>query len=146
MESFSPKEFYGRDTPVQLFKWGAAWDQLSQKEQLYSYYFSRAWWEGWYIWWFQRSYEAPALFVLLKIVFTQDINELREEAIKHVSQDEWEQFVAYSAAVFWNWGNYRSYGDTKFVPQLHSSKFWQIVQSSNNFEIHKGIHLLIFFS
>ena len=143
MDSFDPKDFYCTKTPVQMIKWGDAWSQLNDKEKLYAYYFSRACWEGWYICWFQRSYESPALFVLLKIVFTQDINELREEAQKHVTLEEWEQFIAYSAAVFCNCGNYRSFGDTKFVPQLHPSKFWDIIQSSRNFELHQGMISLI---
>lgn len=88
--------------------------------------------------WFQRSYEAPALFVLLKIVFTQDYSELKEAALAKVSQNEWDQFIAYSAAVFNNCGNYRSFGDTKFVPELTPEKFWEVVQASRNYSTHKG--------
>jgi len=81
---------------------------------------SRACWLGSKICWFQRSYEAPALFVLLKAVFSSDISELKASSLQGgVSEEEWTQMLAYSAAVFQNCGNYLSFGDTKFVPQLN---------------------------
>lgn len=31
---------------------------------------------------------------------------------------EWRQFLAYAAGVFANMGNYRSFGDTKIIPEV----------------------------
>jgi len=38
--------------------------------------------------------------------------------------------LAYSAAVFQNCGNYKSFGDSKFVPELSQDSFKKIIQSS----------------
>jgi len=47
--------------------------------------------------------------------------------------------LAYCAAVFQNCGNYKSFGDTKFVPECDSDSFKQIVRSCENYEIHKDL-------
>ena len=47
--------------------------QLDDTEATYAYYMARASWEGSKICWFQRSYEGPGLFVLLKLVFGKGI-------------------------------------------------------------------------
>ena len=52
--------------------------QLSDTEATYAYYMTRASWEGSKVCWFQRSYEGPGLFVLLKLVFAQGIETLRQ--------------------------------------------------------------------
>ena len=140
MESHTPKEFYVVNCPVHGVKCGDAWEQLEIKEKLYAYYFYRASWEGSMICWFQRSYESPALFVLLQIVFSQDIDALKEAAINEgISEEEWKQFCAYSAAVFNNCGNYKSFGDTKFLPELSSMSFWTIVKVSRNYTVYQEV-------
>jgi len=138
MENFSPKEIINLESPVNGIKCKEAWEQLDQKEKLYCYYFFKACWEGSMICWFQRSYESPALFVLLNLIFSQDIAKLKETALEKVSEEDWNKFLAYSAGVFNNCGNYRSFGDTKFVPEIPQEKFWEIAQISLNYEIHKG--------
>ena len=56
-----------------------------------------------------------------------------------VTDHEWKQMLAYSAAVFQNCGNYKSFGDTKFIPELKLDSFKQIVKSSENYEIHQDL-------
>jgi dipeptidyl-peptidase III len=51
-----------------------------------------------------------------------------------VSEEEWNQFLVYSAAVFNNCGNFKSFGDTKFVPQLSEARFKTIIKSSKNYK------------
>ena len=48
---------------------------------MYAYYMTRASWEGSKICWFQRSYEGPALFVLLKLVFGRGIVNAKAKAL-----------------------------------------------------------------
>lgn len=50
-----------------------------------------------------------------------------------ISENEWNQMLAYSAAVFQNCGNYLSFGDTKFVPQLPQESFLKIVKASSGY-------------
>ena len=67
--------------PVHSIRCGEAWSQLSDTEQAYAYYFYKASWEGAKMGYFQRSYEAPGLFVLFQIVFSDDINEYRQAVL-----------------------------------------------------------------
>jgi dipeptidyl-peptidase-3 len=80
---------------------------------------ARAAWLGSKICWFQRSYESPALLVLLKSMFSAGVPPLKDASIQAgLSEDEFKQLLVYSAGVFMNCGNYLSFGDTKFLPQL----------------------------
>ena len=98
---------------------------------------ARASWEGSKICWFQRSYEGPALFVLLKLVFGKGIANAKATSLTAgITEAEWTQFMAYSSAVFNNCGNFRSFGDTKFVPELDNAAFKKIFESSSAFETH----------
>lgn len=107
---------------------------------MYAYNLSRAAWEGSKICYFQRSYESPALFVLLQLVFSTQMEVLKGKVLgSGVQELKWRQMLAYSAAVFQNCGNYKSFGDTKFVPELEPESFKQIVRSSENYEIHKDV-------
>ena len=45
--------------------------------------------------------------------------------------------MSYSAAVFQNCGNYKSFGDTKFVPELEEEKLRNLIFSSKAYEQHK---------
>ena len=98
---------------------------------------ARASWEGSKICWFQRSYEGPALFVLLKLVFGKGIANAKATSLTAgITEAEWTQFMAYSSAVFNNCGNFRSFGDTKFVPELAQESFVNICKSSAAYASH----------
>lgn len=47
--------------------------------------------------------------------------------------------MAYSAAVFQNCGNYRAFGDTKFVPELPSEEFKTVLDKSEAHKSHAQI-------
>lgn len=47
--------------------------------------------------------------------------------------------LAYSAAVFDNHGNFKSFGDTKFVPEIEPEKFKKVVQAADSYETHKEV-------
>ena len=49
---------------------------------------ARASWEGSKICWFQRSYESPGLLVLLKLVFAEGVDKLKDRA--NVSNEEFD--------------------------------------------------------
>ena len=52
---------------------------------------------------------------------------------------QFTQFMAYSAAVFNNCGNFRSFGDTKFVPEFENAVFVKIFESSSAYETHREV-------
>ena len=54
-----------------------------------------------------------------------------------VTEDQWKQMLAYSAAVFNNCGNFKSFGDTKFVPEFEKTVFEKIVQVSSSYSSNK---------
>lgn len=125
------------ETDVHFLDCSAAWPLLTEKEQLYAYHFTRASWEGAKICAFQRSYESPALFVLLRAIFAEGHKSLKEKAIAQgVTETEWKQFLAYSAATLQNMGNYRSFGDKKFIPELPIDKFWTVIKASETYNKH----------
>ena len=47
--------------------------------------------------------------------------------------------MAYSSAVFNNCGNFRSFGDTKFVPELAEDSFVTILRSCDAYETHGDV-------
>jgi len=46
-----------------------AWAQLTFKEQRYAFEIYKASWEGAKVIYFQKSYEAPAIFCMLRSIF-----------------------------------------------------------------------------
>lgn len=115
-------------------------EQLTEAEQNYAYYIAKASWEGSMINYFQKSYEAPALFSIFQLTFSgQTIEELRERASATTSAETFQKFLVYAAAFFNNCGNFKSFGDTKFVPDLTEEEFLAILQSSRNFSQFKDL-------
>lgn len=52
-------------------------------------------------------------------MFSSGVEDLKGKALAAGLNDtQWKQLLAYSAAVFNNCGNFKSFGDTKFVPEL----------------------------
>ena len=114
------------ESEVQLLDCRKSWSLLSEKEKLYSYYFSQACVEGAKICFFQRSVESPGLFLLFQELFrVPNLAEKVKEA--GISDLEWKQFKAYAAGVYNNTGNYRSFGDTKILPELTRDKFETVI-------------------
>jgi hypothetical protein len=56
-----------------------------------------------------------------------------------LSEEEWNQLIVCSAAVFNNSGNYKVIGDTKFVPQLEESKFLACLTNCQNYKSFKEV-------
>jgi len=79
---YAPKEFIPTHTNIHRIECPKSWKQLTLKEQLYAYYLTRASWEGSIVTWFQNSYESPALLVLLKLVFNENLETLRGKVLQ----------------------------------------------------------------
>ena len=85
----------------------------------------------------QICYEAPALFCIFLCYFKDaDFQLLEESAIKAgATTQEWQNFVAYAGGFYGNMSNYHSFGDIKFIPDLHSfEKFSSILRSHPDIE------------
>jgi len=114
-----------------------AFNGLDNKERNYCYYFSRASWEGAKICYFQRSYEAPALFYMLSKIFTiQSLDEIKTICLsKGWSDEEWRMLTAYIAGFFQNCGNYLSFGDKKFIPEIPKEKFLEFIHLTEAYSL-----------
>ena len=118
-------------TSVQLLDCSKAWSFLTTKEKLYAYYFVQASNEGSKVCFFQRSIESPGLFLLFQEVFRQA--DLKQKVIEAgLLEEDWTRFKAYAAGVYNNTGNYRSFGDSKILPELSREKFETVLNLCNN--------------
>ncbi|XP_013927314.1 PREDICTED: dipeptidyl peptidase 3 [Thamnophis sirtalis] len=112
-----------------------AFELLSAEEKFYAHYLSRACWYGGLVVLLQTSPESPTIYVLLSRIFrTQDPNQLQEVARSlGVTDEEYQALLVYTAAIYANMGNYKSFGDTKFVPSLPKEKLKKLVWASQAF-------------
>lgn len=109
-------------SPIQLLDCTKAWELLTVQEKLYVHYFSQACVEGSKVCFFQRSSESPGLFLLFQELFlTPGLSELVKEA--GLLDDDWVKFKAFASGVYSNAGNYRSFGDSKILPEISRDKF-----------------------
>jgi hypothetical protein len=67
--------------PILSLNFKEAFEQLTQEEKLYSFFFQRACWEGAPIVLFQVSYESPPLFIIFQSFFCsfQPFEDLKKE-------------------------------------------------------------------
>ncbi|XP_014677265.1 PREDICTED: dipeptidyl peptidase 3-like [Priapulus caudatus] len=111
-----------------------AFNCLSAKEKLYTHYLSKAAWHGGLVVLFQTSPESPIIFVLLQKLFrAQPLDELKKLALGPAcgfNQDEWQALLVYTSGLYANMGNYKGFGDTKFVPGTPQDKLKTLIWKS----------------
>ena len=112
--------------PIQLLDCSKAWSLLTIQEKLYAYYFSRASLEGSKVCYFQRSVESPGLFLIFQELFSVTGLEKKVREAGLLDED-WIRFKAFAAGVYNNSGNYRSFGDSKILPEIEKEKFETIL-------------------
>uniref|UniRef100_A0A671PM74 Dipeptidyl peptidase 3 n=1 Tax=Sinocyclocheilus anshuiensis TaxID=1608454 RepID=A0A671PM74_9TELE len=106
---------------------------LSPKEQMYAHYLSRASWYGGLIVLIQTSPESANIYVLLQKMFRAQAPQQLEAAATAagLSAEEYQAFLVYAAGLYANMGNYKSFGDTKFIPNLPKVKYVPCVLYQN---------------
>jgi dipeptidyl-peptidase-3 len=123
---------------VHHLEFSEPWSFLTPKERNYAYFMSKASWAGAKMVFHQMSYEAPALFCLFQAYFHgKDFEMLHEEAVKSVSEEEWNHFITYVAGFYGNMSNYISFGFKKFVPDLSPESFKKILWSKTGADYEK---------
>lgn len=125
-------KFISTETPVQNLEFAKAWEFLTEKEKNYAYFLSKASWAGAKMVFHQLSYESPALFLIFGAFFQEkDFEKLESAALAAgVSKEHYKQFIAYVAGFYGNMSNYHSFGDMKFIPEISSEVFLQILKSN----------------
>ncbi|EAR85850.1 peptidase family M49 protein (macronuclear) [Tetrahymena thermophila SB210] len=123
-------------SPVDCTK---AFNELNLKEKLYAYYFSQASWVGSKICYFQRSYESPALFYLFQKIFLNETPEEVKQKLLHNGFDEVQvqQIFVYIGTFFENCGNFKSFGDCKFIPEISKEKFLEFIKLTKAYTIYQ---------
>jgi dipeptidyl-peptidase III len=119
-------------TPVVSLDASAAFQGLTNQEKLYAYWIGKASWEGSLICLTQCSPESRPLFSLFLAVFSSTpIEDLIESAQQAgLKYEEVESILLFVAAFFGNLGNYKSFGDTKFIPVVSPEKFRRFCTAS----------------
>lgn len=121
------------NTPFLMLECEDSFGLLSNEEKLYAHYLSKASWMGSLIISLQTSVESPLIFsMLLKIFMLQSVENLEETALLfcNFSEDEVLAFMLYVSGIFSSFGNYRGFGDTKFIPDLEKEKFARLLKAS----------------
>ena len=109
-----------------------AWAPLTEKERQYAYHVARASWEGSKAVLFSTSVESPIIFSIYQKLFaTEDVDALKASALASgVSDEDFLSFLTYAAAFYSNMGNYKSFGDSKFIPGVSQEVFLRVLQAS----------------
>ncbi|XP_073419365.1 dipeptidyl peptidase 3-like isoform X2 [Dendrobates tinctorius] len=123
------------DLPVALLDCEEAFSLLSAEEKLYTHFLSRASFYGGLIVLFQTSPESPAIYILLNRLFrAQEPSVLHGVAqAQGLTDEEYQALLVYTAGFFANMGNYKSFGDTKFVPTVPKEKLEKLLRASEAF-------------
>lgn len=121
-----------KESKVAFLDCETAFNGLTDKEKLYAHYISQASWYGGLICLFQTSPESPGIYLLFHKLFgSQSAEELQSAAeAQGVTKDEFQAFLIYAAGILSNSGNYKSFGDSKIIPNLPKETFEKILMSS----------------
>ena len=118
-------------TPVHFLDFQTPFGLLTPNEKQYAFNFTEASWRGALVVPFQICYEAPPMFILFSLYFkNRNLWQLKEEALKIVTEDEYKLFLAYAATFYANFSNYQHFGHNKFFPGIEAQKFWDIFRSN----------------
>lgn len=124
------------NTDVALLDCQEAFNGLSEKEKFYAHHLAQAGFKGGLIVLFQTSPESPGIFVLLQKLFgAQSPDEVATLALSNgFSEEDVNAFLMYAAAFYSNMGNYKSFGDTKFIPNVDKEKIERLIMASKAFQ------------
>ena len=120
------------DAPVVVLEATKAFDGLTPKERAYALALASADWAGAKICLIQTSPESAHIFALLQLIFSAQPVPALLTAAKGLglTDDEISQAMIYAAAFYGNLGNYKSFGDTKFIPALPAHRFQLFLAAS----------------
>lgn len=132
---------YPNDVGVSTLDATQAFDGLSTIEKMYALHIAHASWAGAKICLFQCSHEAPVIFMLLQLTFSgeNDVGFAQLKAAAGVSEEHWIGFLTFAAAFYANFGNYKSFGDSKILPAIPAQELHKILTASSAYGANKAI-------
>ncbi|GFY48580.1 dipeptidyl peptidase 3 [Trichonephila inaurata madagascariensis] len=125
---------YPNNTPIIQLECQEAFDKLTEKEKHYAHYLSKASWLGGLIDLLQTSPESPLIFILIRKLFQYETpSDLKLNALNRCAftPEDVQAFFVYVCGVLSNVGNYKGFGDTKFIPNLKKENFEKLVLASD---------------
>ena len=125
--------YIANQTPVFTLDIYNSWKQLTEEEKLYVHYLSQHVWATFPIAIKQRSVESFDIFVAILKTF-RNISLSQLLAKSNVSNEAKTHFENYIATFLSNGGNYRSFGDVKFIPGCSKDEFIQMMFKIFNVE------------
>ncbi|KAK9761668.1 hypothetical protein K7432_013265 [Basidiobolus ranarum] len=115
---------------------------LNEKEKLYAHHISRAGWHGARVLLNQTTQESEKIFDFILSLFKDEnsgklieLSKLQEKS--GVSDEAFRQWIQYSGQFLSNLANYKSFGDTKFIPRLSQADLEAIVKARDHSEVTK---------
>ncbi|BGP08074.1 hypothetical protein JCM10049v2_003919 [Rhodotorula toruloides] len=125
--------------PVCSLRIADSFKALTREEKLYAHYISQASWAGGRIIQRQTTPTAERLCDLVIATFSAAKGKAADlEALKAksgVSDEDWNELLAYSAQVLSNLSNMRSFGATKFIPRVSEQSFEAVVKASQRSDV-----------
>ncbi|CAH6721066.1 probable dipeptidyl peptidase 3 [[Candida] jaroonii] len=107
---------------------------LDTKAQLYAHHLSKASFWGTRVVSRSISPESERLYDLILSIHKKINAKSNEDYIKSIPIDKQNviYYLEYSSQVLSNLGNYKSFGDKKFIPQLPQSEFDELIKAVND--------------
>ena len=90
----------------------------------------RAGWEGSRIILRQASPESEEIFDMFMALF-RDHELATIRSLSQCSTDDWDDFLSYAGQFLSNMGNFKTFGDSKFIPRISSDIFTKILSVSS---------------
>ncbi|KAF3901415.1 hypothetical protein AA313_de0209754 [Arthrobotrys entomopaga] len=116
-----------RKAPICRLEIKPHFEALTYKEKLYAHYISKASFAGTRVVLRQVSPESEPLFdLILSIAKHVDNDHSKLVSAAGVTEEESEQYLEFAVQVLANLGNYKSFGDQKFVPRISKEVFGKI--------------------
>ena len=131
------------DTPIVSVQCAEAFTGLTDEERSYAFWLSRASNDGALICPLQTSVESAGIVgLVLKYFSINDVCTFGED-LSNIAVTDVDAFLIYCAGVLANYGNYKSFGDTKFIPAVDISNFESILNTGHKFTSFDEIWSLI---
>lgn len=112
------------DAPISLLSVREGFQELSSREQRYAHYMSKASHAGTRVVLRQVSHESEAIFDLILGIH----RALKGQYPQH--DDSMGLYLDYVTQFLSNLGNYKSFGDSKFIPGCSKDYFFQLLRSA----------------
>jgi len=124
------------DQPLTRLDAGTAFNHLTQSEQLYSHYVSHASWWGGLVVLLQTSQESPDIFRFIHRINTkQEVDTMKKAALNAgLTEQEVTAYLVYCCGFYGNMGNYKGFGDSKFVPNLEKDRLELLMKSTKAYQ------------